>query len=39
VSGSGREGVDELAAQLESLYESDVRVLTFDAGRSSSKKA
>jgi len=32
VSGSGREGVDELAAQLESLYESDVRVLTFDGG-------
>jgi len=25
-------GVDELAAQLESLYESDVRVLTFDGG-------
>jgi aspartate-semialdehyde dehydrogenase len=30
VSGSGRDGVDELADQLESLYESDVRVLAFD---------
>ncbi|HVB19147.1 MAG TPA: aspartate-semialdehyde dehydrogenase [Acidimicrobiales bacterium] len=30
VSGAGREGVDELAAQLESSMKFDVRVLTFD---------
>ena len=30
VSGSGREGVDELARQLEATYDHDVRVLTFD---------
>jgi aspartate-semialdehyde dehydrogenase len=30
VSGAGREGVDELASQLEALYDVDVRVLTFD---------
>jgi len=30
VSGSGREGVDELASQLEALRDVDVRVLTFD---------
>ena len=30
VSGSGREGVDELARQLEATYNHDVRVLTFD---------
>ena len=30
VSGAGREGVDELANQLESTRNSDVRVLTFD---------
>ncbi len=30
VSGAGREGVDELARQLESTLEHDVRVLTFD---------
>jgi aspartate-semialdehyde dehydrogenase len=30
VSGGGREGVDELAEQLESTKDSDVRVLTFD---------
>ena len=30
VSGSGREGVDELAAQLDSTRDYDVRVLTFD---------
>jgi aspartate-semialdehyde dehydrogenase len=30
VSGAGREGVDELASQLEKTLGSDVRVLTFD---------
>jgi len=30
VSGAGREGVDELATQLESSMKFDVRVLTFD---------
>ncbi|HSN03285.1 MAG TPA: aspartate-semialdehyde dehydrogenase [Acidimicrobiales bacterium] len=30
VSGAGREGVDELAGQLEATLERDVRVLTFD---------
>ncbi|MHB1087160.1 MAG: aspartate-semialdehyde dehydrogenase [Acidimicrobiales bacterium] len=30
VSGAGREGVDELASQLETTLERDVRVLTFD---------
>jgi aspartate-semialdehyde dehydrogenase len=30
VSGAGREGVDELASQLEALRDVDVRVLTFD---------
>jgi aspartate-semialdehyde dehydrogenase len=30
VSGAGREGVDELARQLEATYDHDVRVLTFD---------
>ncbi|MGD1013167.1 MAG: aspartate-semialdehyde dehydrogenase [Acidimicrobiales bacterium] len=30
VSGSGREGVDELASQLDALRDVDVRVLTFD---------
>lgn len=30
VSGAGREGVDELADQLEASLEHDVRVLTFD---------
>ena len=30
VSGSGREGVDELAAQLEKSQGQDVRILTFD---------
>jgi aspartate-semialdehyde dehydrogenase len=30
VSGAGRDGVDELAAQLEATREADVRVLTFD---------
>jgi aspartate-semialdehyde dehydrogenase len=30
VSGAGREGVDELAGQLEATMERDVRVLTFD---------
>lgn len=30
VSGAGREGVDELASELEANYDRDVRVLTFD---------
>ena len=30
VSGAGREGVDELASQLEATMKHDVRVLTFD---------
>jgi aspartate-semialdehyde dehydrogenase len=30
VSGAGREGVDELASQLDALRDVDVRVLTFD---------
>jgi aspartate-semialdehyde dehydrogenase len=30
VSGAGREGVNELAVQLESTHEHDIRVLTFD---------
>ena len=32
VSGSGREGVDELASQFESSLEGDVRALTFGGG-------
>lgn len=32
VSGSGREGVEELATQLESSMQYNVRVLTFDGG-------
>jgi aspartate-semialdehyde dehydrogenase len=32
VSGAGREGVEELAVQLEASMLSDVRVLTFDGG-------
>ncbi len=32
VSGAGREGVDELADQLEESMRRDVRVLTFDGG-------
>jgi aspartate-semialdehyde dehydrogenase len=32
VSGSGREGVDELAGQFESSLEGDVRTLTFNGG-------
>jgi aspartate-semialdehyde dehydrogenase len=30
VSGAGREGVDELASQLDSTRDDDIRVLTFD---------
>ena len=30
VSGAGRDGVDELASQIESTRDSDIRVLTFD---------
>lgn len=32
VSGAGREGVDELAGQLEAMRDVDVRALTFDGG-------
>jgi aspartate-semialdehyde dehydrogenase len=32
VSGSGREGVDELAEQFEESLDSDIRSLTFDGG-------